>query len=269
MKRKLLIIFTVITALTSVFALCACNSKTSTDKLLRINWSSDGFSETFVYEASGKIGDEAVTGTLTITVSPETDGFSITRTQIMSNGDKIDGKVYFTNNGNFAPTESICTFSADGVIQTQKIVYDGKKVRFYSSDGDSVPADATPVEYDISSPYYDNMQFYTIIRGATFDKNYNLSFKTFVPNEGRVVTLTTALGATENVPYSIGENDFSVDCQRVFLSLNQSNSGGKTISVYYATTELTLSNGYKVKQVPIKISESKFTYTLTDLSASK
>lgn len=183
MKKVILVILTVIIASVLAFSLTACNSNVATDKLLRLNWCDGGFTETFTYSVSGKVGETLVTGTLTLTIKPAGSGYVIERQQTMDDGTTINGSVSFSKSGSFLPSESVLTTEKGGVKTTQKVVYDGKKVRFYQADGDTIPEGTAASEHDISSPYYDNMQFYTIIRGASFDKKFNLAFNTFAPGE--------------------------------------------------------------------------------------
>ncbi|UKI47559.1 MAG: hypothetical protein L6V82_06650 [Clostridiales bacterium] len=130
MKKVILVILTVIIASVLAFSLTACNSNVATDKLLRLNWCDGGFTETFTYSVSGKVGETLVTGTLTLTIKPAGSGYVIERQQTMDDGTTINGSVSFSKSGSFLPSESVLTTEKGGVKTTQKVVYDGKKSGF-------------------------------------------------------------------------------------------------------------------------------------------
>ncbi|MDY3235985.1 MAG: hypothetical protein SOW89_04070, partial [Eubacteriales bacterium] len=115
MKKVILVILTVIIASVLAFSLTACNSNVATDKLLRLNWCDGGFTETFTYSVSGKVGETLVTGTLTLTIKPAGSGYVIERQQTMDDGTTINGSVSFSKSGSFLPSESVLTTEKGGV----------------------------------------------------------------------------------------------------------------------------------------------------------
>ena len=270
MKKVILVILTVIITSILALSLVACNSNVATDKLLRLNWCDEDFTESFTYSVSGKVGDAIVTGSLVLTIKPVENGYVIERVQTMDDGTIMRGSVRFSKSGSFLPSESVLTTEKDGAKTTQKVVYDGKKVKLYQADGDVIPEGTSASEHDISSPYYDNMQFYTIIRGASFDKKFNLAFNTFAPNENNVVKLQCSLGSNENKGYTINGEANSMDCQVVYIALTSAPvSTNQSFRAYYAKSDIQLSNHYKIKQALIEFVEGDFTYTLKDASATK
>ena len=269
MKKFVLIVLTIITASILAFSLVACGNNVPTDKLLRLNFCNNDFVETFVYSVSGKVGDSVVNGTLTFKISPSDGGYVIERTQEMDDGTKFFGRVKFSKSGSFLPSESLLTTEKNGEKSTEKIVYDGKKLRFFVAKGDSIPVETPATEHEIASPYYDNMQFYTIIRGATFAKKFNLAFNTFAPRENRVVKLQCSLGSTENKKYTVSGNEGAVDCQAVYVALTSAPvTTNQAFRAYYAKSDIELANQYKLKQVLVEFVENGFTYTLKDASAT-
>lgn len=270
MKKVILIILTVITVSILALSLAACSSNVSTDKLLRLNWCSDDFTETFTYSVSGKVDGNLVTGSLVLTIKPADGGYVVEREQVMDDGTVITGSVKFSKSGSFLPSESVRIDNKNGTKTVQKTVYDGKKVSCYRADGDVIPEGTSATEYEIASPYYDNLQFYTIIRGATYDKKFNLSFNTFAPAENKVVKLQCSLGSTENKSYVVNSEAGSVDCQVVYVALTSAPvSTNQSFKAYYAKSDIRLDSGYALKQTLVEFTESSFTYTLTDASATK
>lgn len=265
MKKTIFILAVSLCVLILTFSLAACNNTTSTEKLLERNWPENG-TETFTYSVTH--GDSNV-GTLVMSVTNIDGGYRIERSQTMTNGDVITGYVNFSNMSSkfaFPPLESSCTQTIAGVTSTDKIVYNGGNITYFHADGATIPEETSGVNHDISTPYYDNMQFYTIIRGADFGNKFSLAFNVFVPAENGVVPLTCTLGNNENLAYKLSEADASVDCQLVNIYRKQT-VAGEPLKAYYSKSDIT-ADGKTVKQALIRFIENSYTYSLTDITVS-
>ncbi len=267
--KKIIAIFILII---STCALAACNSNVSTDKLLYCNWPENG-KETFTYVVTAPSengGAAEVVGKLVQTVESKDGGFLITVSQVMNNGDSVNGYVKFANLAGYLPTESLRTYttsSGAGSVSTQKIVYSGGNATYFHADAAEIPDGTEGVSTAIASPYYDNMQFYTIIRGAAFNNKFNLSFNLYIPNEEKLAKIGCAMSGTENLNYFIteGGESKSVSCQLINISRSQKISGAPN-KAYYATEEITVGEK-KVKQALVKFIEGNFTYNLVSIAA--
>lgn len=265
MKNKLIILAVSLCVLTLTLSLAACNNTTTTEKLLERNWPENG-KETFTYSVTT---GNSVVGTLVLSVANIDGGYRIERNQTMTNGDIITGYVNFSNMSSkfaFPPLESSCTQTVAGVTDTDKIVYNGGNITCYHADGATISEDTAGINHEISTPYYDNMQFYTIIRGADFGNKFSLSFNVFVPAENGVVPLTCSLGNNENLSYKLSDADAAVDCQLVNIYRKQS-VAGEPLKAYYSKSNITVG-GKTVKQALIRFIENNYTYSLTDITVS-
>lgn len=259
--KKIILILMIIA---SAFALTACNNNVSTDKLLYRNWPKTG-KETFTYDVTYN-GQGA--GTLTQSVENVDGGYLVTVTQTMLNGDTTTGTVKFANTGAFAfpPVESTKTSTIDGKTITQHIVYGGNSISYYEADGAVIPEGEESKSYSLSAPYYDNMQFYTVIRGAKFNNKFSLSFNLFIPNEKTSVKISCSLSSTESLTYRVAGTDGTVTCQSVALYRSGS-IAGEPIKTYYATSDITVG-GKAVKQALVKFIEGQYVYSLTNIEVA-
>lgn len=267
MKKAFIFAILIVSALCLTVGLTACSSNVTTDKLIRRNWSETD-TETFTYEI---FENDNKAGTLVQSVKPlgNREGYELNFEQTMINGDKWTATVKFSSVGSassFPPLESVRTMLINGRQLTQKLVYSNSGVTFFTSDTDSIPADTTGQTFDISAPYYDNMQFYTILRGAAFNNKFNLSFNTFVPNENQIVKLACNLGAAESQDYTLGGEAKAVNCQHVKIFRNQQITG-QPINAYYSTEDINVG-GKTVKQALIKFIEDNYIYKLIDITVA-
>ena len=260
MKKFLLI--TILAA--CVCAFTACNSNVSTDKLLYCNWPENG-KETFTYQI--KKGD-AVVGQLVQSIENIAEGFKLSVNQTMSNGDTVTGYVTFANLSGYYPLESVRTFTkSNGEVTTQKVVYSGGKASYFTAEAAAIPDETEGQSTSISAPYYDNLQFYTIIRGAAYNNKFNFSFSLFIPNETKVAKIACSLSGTETLSYFItvdGEAQ-EVSCQLINVIRSQKISGVPN-KAYYATSDISVGDK-KVKQALVKFIEGEYSYNLVAISA--
>lgn len=267
MKRTSLRVAVAVTAALLISLLAGCNSAIGTEKLIKRSWLPDTGTgrETFVYAVKK---DGVPAGTLTLSVTDTEKGYRIERSQTMLNGDSVTGRVDFDRSSRpfpFPPRESVCARNIGGKVSAYRIRYGNGKALYSSAEGAEVPGNAPEKSFGIKSPFYDNMQFYTILRGAEFGKKFNLTFNVFIPAEGTTAAVSCVMSGNRTVSYRIDGKDGQTDCQALTISRVQS-VPGEPITAFYATRDLTAGDR-KLRQALVSFTESGYEYTLTDASA--
>lgn len=127
----------------------------------------------------------------------------------------------------------------------------------------------------LKSPYYDNLEFYTMLRGAStmgtsFSMSYNVAL--VAPNEITSATISASCSSTEkvsNLPETVFDGG-KADCYKVSISRN-TKVAGTSYTVYYAKSNVKKLNGVDCRplvRVMTKIVEGDVTYTLSGVEAS-
>ncbi|MEG1613252.1 MAG: hypothetical protein RR357_03695 [Clostridia bacterium] len=267
-----------------VFSLSACNSAVSPQLMLQRNWLIDwseaqpDMSERLSYEAKHING---ITGSYVQTFK-KIDNTAVTVcdkefkdikaymvvSELKLANDIVTDTVLFSAGSTdfqiYPPLASERVSFIGGKYKTERILYNGNKADLYITNTNGVQADTQKQVIELPSPYYDNLQLYTILRAATLSSKFSFGFSIYVPSEAQMVKLSCAYAGIESVPslFSVGGIAQSYNCTKVSLTRNQQVTGSSSFAYFSNTFK---QGGYSYNQVAVKILEGNMTYTLKNI----
>ena len=285
MKKSALIIV-IMLMVVACFSLTACNSSTPQGQL------GNYFApyEKFVYDVAHTTDDGVINGTYTIEIE-QFDGGDIAVGDVLVknqpsghiinsyldiDGTQIESSCFFVNvssNSFYVPRSSFRKVIVDGTESYRvQINYTSSGAKYTLSENGKAKKTGT---LEISSPFYDNTEFYTMLRGAsTMGTAFSMSYGVAIvaPNEIAVATLSASCTSTKTL--SAPEKAFKdgkVSCYKTTVT-RSTTVAGISYTVYYATSSVTSINGSAVRSIVrpiVKIVEGDVVYTLSDISAVK
>ena len=200
----------------------------------------------------------------------------VIKTYLDIDGTQIESTCFFVNvssNSFYVPRSSFRKVTVDETESYRvQINYTSSGAKYTLSENGKAKKTGT---LEISSPFYDNTEFYTMLRGAsTMGTAFSMSYGVAIvaPNEIAVATLSASCTSTETL--SAPEKAFKdgkVSCYKTTVT-RSTTVAGINYTVYYATSSVTSINGSAVRSIVrpiVKIVEGDVVYTLSDISAVK
>lgn len=291
MKKTVLCLILILTICVACFSLTACNNATPQGQLGNYfskyekyvyDVHDEAASADGTYEIEIKAFEEeknSVTLCSEFTLENQTAGHLIT-SKLTINGYTYTTACYYANvtgNSYYLPKGSYKLVEKDGTKQYDvKTTYssDSKKgyANYVLSETDKTPQKGT---LELKTPYYDNLEFYTMLRGAsTMDSGFSMSYNVALvaPNEINTATISASCSTTEKInglPTGVF-TDGTAECYKMVIS-RSTKVTGLSYTVYYAKSKVTKINDADVRplvRIITKIVEGDVTYTLKSVSSS-
>lgn len=285
MKKSALVIVIMLTVV-ACLSLTACNSSTPQGQL------GNYFApyEKFVYDVAHTTEEGVISGKYTIEIE-QFDGGDITvgdvlvkkqpsghviNTYLDIDGTQIESTCFFVNvssNSFYVPRSSFRKVTVDGTESYRvQINYTTSGAKYTLTENGESKKTGT---LELSSPFYDNNEFYTMLRGAsTMSTSFSMSYGVAIvaPNEIAVATVSASCTSTETLSAPAKAfKDGKVSCYKTTIS-RSTTVAGISYTVYYAASHVTSINGSAVRSIVrpiVKIVEGDVVYTLSDISAVK
>ena len=291
MKKTVLCLFLVLTVCVACISLSACNNATPQGQLGNYFSKYEKYvydvydsktSSNGIYELEIKaFTEEKNTVELSsgFTLENQTAGHLITSKLTINDYTYVTACYYANVSGNtyYLPKGSYKLVEKGGNKQ-----YDLKTT--YSSDSKKGYADYVLSEtgkdqqkgsLELKTPYYDNLEFYTMLRGAsTMDSGFSMSYNVAIvaPNEINTATISANCSSTEKVnglPTNVFA-DGQAESYKVTIS-RSTKVAGLSYTVYYAKSSVKKIDDVDVRplvRIITTIVEGDVTYTLKSVSAS-
>lgn len=285
MKKSALVIVIMLTVV-ACLSLTACNSSTPQGQL------GNYFApyEKFVYDVAHTTEEGVISGKYTIEIE-QFDGGDITvgdvlvkkqpsghviNTYLDIDGTQIESTCFFVNvssNSFYVPRSSFRKVTVDGAESYRvQINYTTSGAKYTLTENGESKKTGT---LELSSPFYDNNEFYTMLRGAsTMGTAFSMSYGVAIvaPNEIAVATVSASCTSTKTLSAPAKAfKDGKVSCYKTTIS-RSTTVAGISYTVYYAASPVTSINGSAVRSIVrpiVKIVEGDVVYTLSDISAVK
>ena len=200
----------------------------------------------------------------------------VINTYLDIDGTQIESTCFFVNvssNSFYVPRSSFRKVTVDGTESYRvQINYTTSGAKYTLTENGESKKTGT---LELSSPFYDNNEFYTMLRGAsTMGTAFSMSYGVAIvaPNEIAVATLSASCTSTETLSAPAKAfKDGKVSCYKTTIS-RSTTVAGISYTVYYAASPVTSISGSAVRSIVrpiVKIVEGDVVYTLSDISAVK